>query len=61
MNALAGFNSDALKTILRGLRNFSMALPLLQVLEKPLAIRLSLCYICLSHAVVEYRVLQIAQ
>ena len=35
-------NSDAVKILLRGLCNFKMALPLLQVLEKPLAIPLSL-------------------
>ena len=32
------------KTILRGLRNFKMALPFLQVLEKPPDILVSLCH-----------------
>ena len=41
---LAGFNSDVVKTRLRGLCNFKMALPILQVLEEPLAIPLSLCH-----------------
>ena len=35
-------DSDAVKISLRGLYNFKMTLPLLQVLEKPLAIPLSL-------------------
>ena len=36
----ANFNSDAVKTTLRGLNYFKMILPLLQLLEKPLVIPL---------------------
>ena len=50
---LAGFNSDAVKTTLRGLRTFKCS-PLLQVLEKPLAIPLPLCNM-------QYRVLRMSQ
>ena len=42
---LADSNSDSVKTTLRGLRYFKMALLLLQVLEKLLPIPLSLCHI----------------
>ena len=42
---LAGSNSYAVKGPLRGPRNFKMTLPLLQVLEKPLAILVSLGHI----------------
>ena len=42
---LAGSNLDAVKTILRGLRNFKIVLPLLQALENSFAIPLSLCHI----------------
>ena len=42
---LAGFNSDAVKTTLRGLRYFKMILPLLQVHQKSLPIPLSLCHL----------------
>ena len=34
---LAGSSSNAVKTTLRGLRNFKMALPIFQVLKKTLA------------------------
>ena len=37
-------NSDFAKTTLRGLQNFKIALPLLLVLEMPLAIHLSICH-----------------
>ena len=42
---LADCNSDAVKTILRDLRYFKMTLILLQALEKPFPILLSLCHI----------------
>ena len=42
---LADSNSDSVKTTLRGLHYFKMALLLLQVLEKLLPIPLSLCHI----------------
>ena len=51
---LAGFNSDVVKTTLRVLRIFKMTLTLLQVLEKPHVIPLSLCHI-------QWRVLQMDQ
>ena len=42
---LAGSNSDAVKTELRGLSGFKMTLPLLKCFGKPLAIPLlSLCH-----------------
>ena len=47
-------DSAAVKISLRGLYNFKMTLPLLQVLEKPLAIPLSLFYM-------QQRVLGMAQ
>ena len=48
---LVGFNSDDVKTPLKGLRCFKMTLPVLQVLQKSLLIPLSLCY-------TQYRVLR---
>ena len=42
---LAGSNLDAVKKILRGLRNFKIVLPLLQTLGNSFAIPLSLCHI----------------
>ena len=41
---MAGFNSNDVKTTLRRLRYFKMTLPLLQVLQKSLAIPLSLVH-----------------
>ena len=42
---LAGSNSVAMKTTLRGLHYFKMTLPLLKVHQKFLSINLSLCHI----------------
>ena len=42
--ALAGFNSDDVKTTLRFIRCYKMTLPLLQVLQKFRPIPLLLCY-----------------
>ena len=46
---LVGFNSDAVKTTLRGLRYFIIIIHILQALEKPLSIPLSLCLIDLEN------------
>ena len=42
---LAGSNSSVVKTTIVGLQYFKMTLLLLQILEKPLPISLSLCHI----------------
>ena len=42
---LAGSNSSVVKTTIIGLQYFKMTLLLLQILEKPLPISLSLCHI----------------
>ena len=41
---LASFNSDAVKTTLRRLSYFKMTLPIFQVLQKLVLIRLSVCH-----------------